>query len=71
MKKVHAEIEYYSEERGINIHSDMCPFECNFENISSEYRKYLHDSLDEWLDKSNGTGAFYIKAEEHEIANLD
>jgi len=59
MTYVHAEIEYIGEE--IPIHSDICPPKCSFENIDDEYRKFLHASLDEWLDKSNGTGAFYIK----------
>ena len=28
--------------------------------VTEDYRKLLHDSLDEWLNKSNGTGAFWI-----------
>lgn len=63
MKKVHSEI-YYTREAGVNVHSDQCgAIGCNFENIDDEFRKYLHDSLDEWLNKSNGTGIFYIKEE--------
>ena len=63
MKKVHSEIIYTSKEKGHNIHSDTCPSNCNFEDINDEYRKYVHDLLDEWLDESNGTGIFYIKEE--------
>lgn len=28
--------------------------------LTEEYRKFLHKALDEWLDKSNGTGAFWL-----------
>lgn len=62
MCKVHAEIEYVDKEReNISIHSDICPPKCDFRNMTVEHRKFLHDCLDEWLDKSNGTGCFYIK----------
>ena len=59
-KKVHSEI-LYRPKTGINIHSDTCPKNCDFDNIDKDYRKYVHDLLDEWLDKSNGTGIFYIR----------
>lgn len=61
--KVHSEIEY--ERAGsIRIHSDTCPKDCLFENVTDkEWRKFIHTVLDEWLDKSNGTGIFYIKQE--------
>lgn len=55
--KVHAEVE------SDFFHSDICPNGCNFKNINNEYREFLHDCLDEWLDKSKGTGGFYIKQE--------
>lgn len=46
-----------------NVHSDIC-FNCNPSNdsriITDSYRKFLHDNLDEWLNKSGGTGAFWI-----------
>lgn len=61
--KVHAEIEYYREceERGKHwVHSDICPSGCKLTDVSDEYRKYLHDNLDEWLNNSGGTGIFYI-----------
>lgn len=44
------------------IHSDIC-HDCGSTNgseMSEEYRKFLHDALDEWLDNANGTGAFWL-----------
>jgi len=73
MNKVHAEIEYQKLD-GTWIHSDICPPDCSPDNIEYTfkrdegdftYRKYLHDCLDEWLDKANGTGIFYIKDEKY------
>jgi UDP-2,3-diacylglucosamine pyrophosphatase LpxH len=33
-------------------------------NLSDEeYIKFLHNSLNEWLEKSRGTGIFYITGE--------
>lgn len=63
MNNIHAEIEYV-QENGLSIHSDICPPDCKF-NINNEYREFLHNCLDEWLDKSNGTGGFYIKEEKY------
>jgi len=61
--KVHAEIEYTDSERG-SIHSDICPEYCSSTYLKDkDYRKMLHKCLDEWLDKSNGTGMFYIKGD--------
>jgi len=68
MTIVHAEIEYIGE--SIPIHSDICPPNCTFDDIDAEYRQFLHDSLDEWLDKSNGTGAFYIKNDTFKLQPL-
>lgn len=59
MTKVHAEIEYINED-GISVHNDICPAQCDFANVDEEYKKFLHTCLDEWLEKSNGTGQFYI-----------
>ncbi len=44
-----------------SVHSDLC-FNCNDGDaeLTDVYRKLLHDCLDEWLNKSNGTGAFWI-----------
>jgi hypothetical protein len=63
--KMHGEIIYVNSE-GMNIHSDICPPNCKFSNITEEHKKFYHESLDEWLNKSNGTGIFYLKQEEFE-----
>ena len=72
MVKCHAEIQYTDNE-GRSIHSDIGPPGCDFkridEVISEEgeteetYRQFLHKCLDEWLNKSGGTGEFCIGAE--------
>lgn len=68
MKKVHAEIEYTRESDNTPIHSDICPRECSSNNLKDpEYRKFIHDCLDEWLDNSNGTGGFYIKNQNYKF----
>lgn len=46
------------------VHSDIC-YRCTFPNddgepISERNRTFLHDCLDEWLNKSNGTGIFWL-----------
>jgi hypothetical protein len=75
--KVCGEIEYEHAD-GHWIHSDICPLNCDSENIEHTfvretgnftYREYLHQLLDEWLDKSKGTGCFYIKDAEFKIEN--
>lgn len=71
IKAVHAEIEYYDPylppigegfaPGGIR-HSDICPPGHLEKNMHDpEYQKFLHDCLQEWLDKSHGTGQFYIR----------
>ena len=40
------------------VHSDIS-WEGGSE-ITEDFRKFLHDCLDEWLNKSNGTGAFWV-----------
>ena len=50
------EITYFPE--GTSVHSDICWH--HEEYPGEEYRKFLHDCLDEWLTKSNGTGAFWL-----------
>lgn len=49
--KLWGEIVYDRKEDGASVHSD-------FHNMMP--RDYIHQLLDEWLDKSNGTGVFYI-----------
>ena len=61
-KEIHAEIEYFRED-GTSVHSDICPPECSIGGMAGkDWRKFLHDNLDEWLDESQGTGGFYIKS---------
>ena len=68
MKKVHAEIEYFNKEGKHWVHSDICPPNCSNEHLDNkEWRQFLHDCLDEWLEKSNGSGIFYIKEDGYEI----
>ena len=66
-RKVHAEIEYVRP-NGDKVHSDICPKDCDSNNLKSEeYRKFLHDCLDEWLNNSDGSCGFYIKDESYEF----
>ena len=55
------EIAY--EPEGTSVHSDIC-FRCapaaEDKELDEEFRKFLHNALDEWLDKSNGTGGFWL-----------
>ncbi len=38
------------------VHSDVCPGEY----FSAEYRRLIHNVLDEWMNDSQRTGFFYI-----------
>jgi hypothetical protein len=50
-----AEIQYD------DVHSDICLGHNMSEfAVDPEYRALLHDCLDEWLNKSDGTGGFWI-----------
>lgn len=43
------------------VHSDLCAEGDKAKFMKCpEWRKFLHDNLDEWLNNSNGTGYFYI-----------
>lgn len=67
MKTVQAEIEYFDSKKNHWIHSDIEPKGCSSETLKDvEYRKFLHDCLDEWLDNSNGSGTFYIEEENYQ-----
>ena len=66
MAKVHAEIEY-TNAMWQSYPSDICPPNHCHTNITQEYREFLHKCLGEWFDNANGTGVFYIKAEDFEI----
>jgi hypothetical protein len=55
-----AAIEYTNEE-GMPVHSDLCPPNCSPNWMEGEeWREFLHATLDNWLDKSGGTGHFVI-----------
>lgn len=49
------EIQYDGVHSDICIGHDMTEFTCD-----DEQRKFLHDNLDEWLNKSKGEGFFYV-----------
>lgn len=53
--------------KGYWVHSDICFHNgLNDENgMTEEYREFLHNCLDEWLNKSNGTGAFWVGDEDY------
>lgn len=54
-----AQIEYINKDLE-SVHSDICPPNHALVKLTPEYRKMLHECLDEWLDKSGGTGCFFI-----------
>ena len=68
-KTLVAQIEYYDPEREMWIHSDIEPAKCDFANLKFNHKKFLHDCLDEWIKKSNGTGIFYIGDTTHHNVN--
>lgn len=55
------EITYFPPDT--SVHSDIC-FNCNPQSedklMNDDYRQFLHNCLDEWLNNSNGTGAFWL-----------
>lgn len=52
------EIQYMSENGP--VHSDVC-HGCNPKNLDSPVdRDFYHSLLDEWLNKSGGTGFFWL-----------
>lgn len=51
------EIEYETDDG--TVHSDIC-WHTHYKAPDEEYRKMLHDCLDEWLDKAKSTGYFWI-----------
>jgi len=56
MKEFCGEIQYFPKDS--SVHSDICKH--NDGPITDTYRKFLHDCLDEWLNQSDGTGAFWV-----------
>lgn len=63
----------YEREDGL-VHSDICFNCCNPSNsdraLTEDYRKFVHECLDEWLNKSNGTGFFYLANPQNIIENF-
>jgi hypothetical protein len=43
---------------GFWIHSDL--YKASDKELTEDFRQFLHDCLDEWLNKSKGTGAFWV-----------
>jgi hypothetical protein len=52
------EISYAQESGG--VHSDICWGHAGSVPVNEDFRALLHACLDEWLTKSNGTGAFWV-----------
>lgn len=53
-------IEYQTKDG--NLHSDIC-YRCDGENdkeLTEDYKDFLHNCLEEWLNNSNGTGIFWV-----------
>lgn len=56
------EIAYETSQGG--VHSDIC-FDCGNQSetkheLTDDHRQFLHDCLDEWFNKSKGTGMFWV-----------
>jgi hypothetical protein len=54
----------YERDTGSGVHSDIC-WRCGDHDlpdapVSDSHREFLHAALDEWLNKSNGKGGFWI-----------
>lgn len=58
MTHICSEIQY-SRPTGETVHSDICYVLDLPISEAAEYRKFIHQALDEWLD-NNGSGLFYI-----------
>lgn len=58
MKEFCGEIIYETDNG--NVQSDICFHSAYFDEPTDDYREFLHKCLDEWLNKSQGTGAFWI-----------
>ena len=55
-----SEIQYETDDG--NVHSDTC-HACAMPDgapLGDKHRAFYHALLDEWLDKSNGTGMFWV-----------
>ena len=63
MKEFCGEIAYESNEGP--VHSDIGWRSAYSDELDDEFRQFLHECLDEWLNKSNGTGAFWVGDSEY------
>ena len=54
------EIEYNHPDGSGRVHSDICIVHNGSWQVPPELRGFLHDALDEWLDKSRGSGLFWL-----------
>ena len=54
-----AEIQYMGADG--SVHSDICPPEHTLDPADTEWRALLHACLDEWIDRSGGTGHFVVR----------
>lgn len=53
-----------------DVHSDICMTHDGEYVVTKDYREFLHACLDEWLDKSNGTGMFWIGDPKFAVENF-
>lgn len=59
---------YYINRWGNSVQSDLC---YDKTNLTPTHRKVLHEALDEWLDKANGTGQFRLWHEDTMLAEVE
>lgn len=52
---VHAEIAYR------DVHSDICPVECDPRNMNDEWKQLVRDCFEEFIENFDGVGEFYIR----------
>ena len=64
--RIISEVEY-TNENGDSVHSDL---DFDFD-LKEQMRPVLHECLDEWLDKSNGEGGFYLRNANHHFEDYD
>ena len=64
--RIISEVEY-TNENGDSVHSDL---DFDFD-LKEQMRPVLHECLDEWLDKSNGSGGFYLRNTNHHFEDYD
>jgi hypothetical protein len=75
------EIEYESRQVGGMVHSDICITHDKWSDdnqfvpgeyaVTPEYRQFLHACLDEWIDKSRGTGIFWVGDPDVRVADYE